>query len=112
MYEKLEEIEKRYDELQRKIGEPEVATDVAVFRDAMKAISEIQDVVARFRELKSVRKRIADAREMLRSDDELRELAELELAELEPKAPALEQGIRGLLQPKDPNVEKNVFLEI
>jgi peptide chain release factor 1 len=112
MYEKLEEIEKRYDELQRKIGQPEVATDVAVFRDAMKAIAEIQDVVAKFRELKSVRKRVADAREMLRSDDEMRELAELELAELEPKEPALEQEIRVLLQPKDPNDEKNVFVEI
>ena len=112
MHEKLEEIEKRYDELQRKIAQPEVATDVAVFRDAMKAIAEIQDVVAKFRELKSVRKRVADAREMLRSDDEMRELAELELAELEPKEPALEQEIRVLLQPKDPNDEKNVFVEI
>src|SRR5436190_8140346 len=112
MYEKLEEIEKRYDELQRKIGQPEVATDVAVFRDAMKAIAEIQDVVAKFRELKGVHKRIADARDMLRSDDEMRELAELELAELEPKEPALEHEIRVLLQPKDPNDEKNVFVEI
>src|SRR5947207_5584033 len=112
MYEKLEEIEKRYDELQRKIAEPDVATDVAAFRDAMKAISEIGDVVAKFRELKSVRKRLADAREMLRSDDEMRELAQLELAELEPKEPALEQEIRVLLQPKDPNDEKNVFVEI
>ncbi len=112
MHSKLEEIEKRYDELQRKIAQPEVATDVAAFRDAMKAISEIQDVVAKFRELKSVRKRLADAREMLRSDDEMRELAELELAELEPKEPLLEQEIRLLLQPKDPNDEKNVFVEI
>jgi peptide chain release factor 1 len=112
MYEKLEEIEKRYDELQRKIAEPDVATDVKAFREAMKSISEIQDVVARHRELKSVRKRIADAREMLRSDDEMRELAQLELAELEPKEPALEQEIRLLLQPKDPNDEKNVFVEI
>src|SRR5206468_12550291 len=60
---------------------------------------------------KGVRKRLADAREMLRSDDEMRELAELELAELEPKAPALEQEIRILLQPRDPNDEKNVFVE-
>jgi peptide chain release factor 1 len=112
MYEKLEEIEKRYDELQRKIGDPEVATNVAAFRDAMKAISEIGDVVAKYRELKSVRKRVADAREMLRSDDEMRELAEMELAALEPKEPALEQEIRLLLQPKDPNDEKNVFVEI
>src|SRR5882724_5917886 len=112
MFGKLDEIEKRYDELQRKIAEPDVATDVAAFRDAMKAISEIGDVVAKFRELKGVRKRLADAREMLRSDDEMRELAQLEIAELEPKEPALEQEIRVLLQPRDPNDEKNVFVEI
>src|SRR5438046_927737 len=112
MFEKLEEIEKRYDELQRKIGDPAVATDVAAFREAMKSISEISDVVAKYRELKSVRKRIADAREMLRSDDEMRELAQVELAELEPKEPALEQELRLLLQPKDPNDDKNVFVEI
>jgi peptide chain release factor 1 len=112
VYEKLDEIEKRYDELQRKIAEPDVATDPKAFRDAMKAISEIGDVVAKYRELKAVRKRINDAKEMLRSDDEMRELAELELAELEPKEPALQQEIRVLLQPKDPNDEKNVFVEI
>jgi len=112
MYDKLDEIEKRYDELQRKIAEPDVATDPKAFRDAMKAISEIGDVVAKYRELKGVRKRIADAKEMLRSDDEMRELAEVELAELAPQEPALEQEIRVLLQPKDPNDEKNVFVEI
>src|SRR3954447_12010238 len=112
MYEKLEEVEKRYDELQRKIAEPDVVTDPAAYRDAMKAISEIEDVVAKYRELKSVRKRLGDAREMLRSDDEMRELAEIELAELAPKEPVLEQEIRVLLQPKDPNDDKNVFVEI
>jgi peptide chain release factor 1 len=57
MNEKLEEIEKRYDELQRKIADPGVATDVKVFREAMKAISEIQEITAKYRELKEVRKR-------------------------------------------------------
>src|SRR5690242_16579366 len=112
MYEKLDEIEKRYDELQRKIAEPDVVTDVAAYRSTMKAISEIQEVVAKYRELKDVRKRVAYAREMLRSDDEMRELAQLELAELEPKEPQLERDIQILLQPKDPNDEKNVFVEI
>src|SRR5436853_4700034 len=112
MYEKLEEIEQRYDELQRKIAEPDVATDVKAFREAMKSISEMQDVVAKYRELKGVRKRLADAREMLRSDDEMRELAQVGLAELGLKEPALEQEIRVLLQPRDPNDEKNVFVEI
>jgi peptide chain release factor 1 len=112
MYEKLEEIERRYEELQRKIADPSVVTDVAAYRDAMKAIAEIGEVVAKYRELKDVRKRLADARDMLRSDDDMRELAELEVAELEPKEPLLEREIQVLLQPKDPNDEKNVFVEI
>ncbi|HUP59418.1 MAG TPA: peptide chain release factor 1 [Thermoanaerobaculia bacterium] len=112
MYEKLQEIEKRYEELQRKIEDPSIVTDVAAYRDAMKAISEISDVVSTFRELRDIRKRIADAREMLHSDDDMRELAELELAELEPKEPPIEKELQILLQPRDPNDEKNVFVEI
>jgi peptide chain release factor 1 len=112
MFEKLDEIEKRYEELQQKMADPGVATDVAVFRDTMKAVSEIDDVVARYRELKDIRKRLGDARELLKSDDDMRELAEMEIAELEPKAPALEKEIQLLLQPKDPNDDKNVFVEI
>ncbi|HEX7810200.1 MAG TPA: peptide chain release factor 1 [Thermoanaerobaculia bacterium] len=112
MYEKLTDIEKRYEELQRKIADPSIVTDVALFREAMKSISEIEEVVAKFRELRDVQKRIADAREMQRSDDEMRELAEMELADLEPKAPELEAELRILLQPKDPNDDKNVFVEV
>src|ERR1051325_5800931 len=112
MYEKLNDIEKRYEELQRKIGDPSVATDVAAFRGAMKSIAEIGDVVAKYRELRDVKKRIGDARELLRSDDDMRELAELELADLEPKEPQLEAELKVLLQPRDPNDEKNVFVEI
>ncbi|HEX3581928.1 MAG TPA: peptide chain release factor 1 [Thermoanaerobaculia bacterium] len=113
MYEeKLTDIEKRYDELQRKIADPSVVTDVAVYRDTMKAISEIGEVVAKYRQLKDVRKRLADAREMLDADDEMRELAQMEIADLEPQAPELEKEIQVLLQPKDPNDEKNVFVEI
>jgi peptide chain release factor 1 len=112
MYEKLDEIEKRYEELQQNMADPGVATDVAVFRDTMKAVSEIDDVVFKYRELKDINKRLADAREMLKSDDDMRELAEMEIAELEPKAPALEKEIQLLLQPKDPNDDKNVFVEI
>jgi len=115
MHDKLEEIDKRYDELQRKIGQQDVATDVAQFRDAMKAIAEIQEVVAKYRQLKQVKKSLAETREMiasLKGDDEMRELAELELADLEAREPALEGDLRVLLQPRDPNDEKNVFVEI
>ncbi|MFZ2493684.1 MAG: peptide chain release factor 1 [Thermoanaerobaculia bacterium] len=115
MHEKLQEIEKRYEELQQKIGDPTVATDVAAFREAMKAIAEIEDVVAKFRELRDVQRALGDTREMLQTlkgEDDLREMAELELAELEAKAPQIEAEIRVLLQPKDPNDDKNVFVEI
>ncbi len=115
MYEKLDDIEKRYDELQRKIADQAVATDVALFRDTMKAIAEIEDVVAKYQQLRGVQKRLAETREMLvglKEGDELRELAELDLADLESQEPALESEIRILLQPKDPNDEKNVFVEI
>ncbi|HEX2060964.1 MAG TPA: peptide chain release factor 1 [Thermoanaerobaculia bacterium] len=112
MYEKLNEIEKRYQELQRKIEDPSVVTDVSAYRSTMKSIAEIEEVVAKFRELRDIRKRIADAREMLRSDDEMRELAELELADLEPREPQLEAELKVLLQPKDPNDDKNVFVEV
>ncbi|HEV7243175.1 MAG TPA: peptide chain release factor 1 [Thermoanaerobaculia bacterium] len=112
MYEKLDEIEKRYEELQRKIEDPSVVTDVSAFRTTMKSISEIEEVVAKFRELRDIRKRIADAKEMLRSDDDMRELAEMELSELAPREPQLEAALKVLLQPKDPNDEKNVFVEI
>ncbi|HKO02847.1 MAG TPA: peptide chain release factor 1, partial [Thermoanaerobaculia bacterium] len=70
---------------------------------------------AKYRELKHVQQGLAETREMLsalKSDDEMRELAELELADLEAKEPALESELRVLLQPKDPNDDKNVFVEI
>ena len=112
MYEKLNEIERRYEELQRKIGDQSVVTDVSLYRDTMKSIAEIEEVVQKFRELRDIRKRIAEAREMAQADDEMRELAELELADLQPKEPHLESELKILLQPKDPNDDKNVFVEV
>jgi len=110
MNEKLEQLEQRYTELQAKVSDPNITSDRATYRDTMKAIAEIEEVVSKYRELKQVQKGIADTREMLKG--ELRELAELELADLEAKAPILENELRLLLQPKDPNDEKNVFVEI
>jgi peptide chain release factor 1 len=112
MYEKLDEIEKRYEELQRKIEDPSVVTDVSAYRTTMKSIAEIEEVVAKYRQLRDMRKRIAEAKEMVRADDDMRELAEMELSELEPQEPPLEAELKVLLQPKDPNDDKNVFVEI
>jgi peptide chain release factor 1 len=115
MHDKLEELEKRYEELQQKISDPGIVSDMKLYRETMKSVSEIEEVVQKFRELKVVQKALRETREMLASlkaGDEMRELAEMELAELEPKEPALEDELRILLQPKDPNDEKNVFVEI
>src|SRR4051812_44446365 len=115
MDEKLEQLEQRFNELQQKVADPAVFSDMTAYRDTMKAISEIQEVVTKYRELRQVRKSIADTRGMLatlKGEDDLRELAVMELADLESKQPALENELRVLLQPKDPNDEKNVFVEI
>ncbi|HUJ15323.1 MAG TPA: peptide chain release factor 1 [Thermoanaerobaculia bacterium] len=115
MYDKLEQLQQRYDELQAKASDPNIVSDLATYRDTMKAISEIEEVVTKYRELKHVRKSVADTKEMLatlKGEDELRELAELELADLQSKEPKLEDQLRVLLQPRDPNDEKNVFVEI
>jgi peptide chain release factor 1 len=113
--EKLDQLENRYHELQAKASDPNITSDIATYRDTMKAISEIEPVVSKYRELKQVKKGIAETREMLsplKAGDELRELAELELADLQAKEPTLENELRLLLQPRDPNDEKNVFVEI
>jgi peptide chain release factor 1 len=115
MDDKLEQLNQRYDELQGKLADPNVLGDRAAYRETMKAVSEIQEVVVKYRQLKQVRKAIADTREMLstlKAGDEMRELADVELSDLQSKAPVLENDLRLLLQPKDPNDEKNVFVEI
>ena len=115
MDDKLDQLEHRYDELQQKIADPAVVNDHVAYRDTMKSISEISDVVTKYRQLKQLRKGIADTRGILatlKGEEELRELAELELRDLEAKQPGLENDLKVLLQPKDPNDEKNVFVEI
>ena len=115
MFEKLEEIEKRYEEIQRSLSDPGVVSDMKVYRETMKANAELGEVVAKFRELRTVKKGLEEAREMLGtagSDDGMRELAEAEIAQLSDREPSLENELRVLLQPKDPNDDKNVFVEI
>jgi peptide chain release factor 1 len=113
--EKLDQLEQRYEQLQAKASDPGIVSDRNAYRDTMKAISEIEEVVSKYRQLRQVRKGIADTKGMLSSlkgEDELRELAELELTDLQAKEPLLEAELRVLLQPRDPNDEKNVFVEI
>jgi len=113
MIDRLEQMDQRYNELQAQFALPEVINDHEKYQKTAKALREIEAPVEKYRELKQVRQGIADARQMLAEHDaELRSMAEEEIAALTPRADALEEELKVLLLPKDPNDEKNVILEI
>ncbi|RPJ69834.1 MAG: peptide chain release factor 1 [Acidobacteria bacterium] len=111
MIDKLNSIEARYTELLGRLGDPAVQADPAQYRTQAKALAEIEPLVEKFREFKSVLTQIAQAQE-LANDPDMRELAVEELHGLEQRRDALDAEIKVLLLPKDPNDEKNVVLEI
>ena len=113
MINRLEQMEKRYDELSAQLGMPEVISDHEKYQKAGRALRELTEPVQKFREMKLVRQGLAEARAMLtESDPEMRAMAEEEIAALAPRELELEAEIKVLLLPKDPNDEKNVILEI
>ena len=113
MFDKLSTVETRYDELMHRLGTSEVQADPAEYRKAAKALSDMEPLVQKNREYKTVEQDIAGAEELVRgSDAEMRALAEEELQELSARREALLAEIRILLVPKDPNDEKNVILEV
>jgi peptide chain release factor 1 len=113
MFDKLSTVESRYEELMTRLGTVEVQSDPAEYRKSAKALSEIEPLVQKFREYKTVQKDIEGAQELVKTGDaEMRSLAEEELTSLEQKREALLQDLKVLLIPKDPNDEKNVILEI
>ena len=113
MIDRLEQMEQRYNEMQAQFSLPEVLNDHEKSSKIAKALREIETPVEKYRELKQVRQGLADARAMLaESDADLRAMAQEEIAALEPRALALEDELKVLLLPKDPNDEKNVILEI
>jgi peptide chain release factor 1 len=111
--EKLDQLEKRFEELTAQMADPAVIGDGDQYRKVTKAQSEISEVVAKYRELKKHHDAVAQARGMLEDQDpELRAMAAEEIAQLEPEMAQLEAQIKLLLLPKDPNDDKNVVLEI
>ncbi len=111
MFQKLEEVEKRYEEITKKISDPEIIAKQAQWQTLMKEHAEIEPVVLKYKEYKKTNQAIIEAKEML-NDPEMKELAEMELLENKEKLPKLEEEIKILLIPKDPNDEKNVICEI
>jgi peptide chain release factor 1 len=113
MLDRLEQMERRYNELQAQMALPEVINDHEKYRKTAKAVREIETPVEKYLELKQVRQSLVDARVMLNeSDPDIRAMAEEEIATLEPRESAIEEELKVLLLPKDPNDEKNVILEI
>src|SRR5947207_1649023 len=113
MLDRLEHMEQRYNELQSQFALSEVINDHEKYQKTAKAMREIETPVEKYRELRQARQGIADARAMLaESDRDLLAMDEQEIAALEPRAAALEDELKVLLIPKDPNDEKNVILEI
>lgn len=108
---KLKELEARFEEVSRELASPEVIQDPDRYRKLAKTRSELEPIVTKFREWQQVSRQIEEARQLL-EDDDLRELAEEDLRRLEPRREQLEQELKVLLLPKDPNDERNVLLEI
>jgi len=110
---KLEQTESRYEELSRQMSDPGVINDTERYRKAAKTHRELEDLVNRYRGWKRTRQDLDGARAMLQdADEELRAMAAEEVARLEPQLEAIEQELKILLLPRDPNDEKNVVLEI
>jgi peptide chain release factor 1 len=113
MFDKLRDLESRYDELTIRLGTPEIQSDPGEYRKAAKALSELEPVVQKFREYTRVERDIAGAEELVKGGDlEMRELAQEELTGNRAQRDTLVQELQVLLIPKDPNDEKNVILEI
>jgi peptide chain release factor 1 len=114
MFERLDQIEARYEELTDALASPEIMNDSAKYQKTAKAHSEITPVVERYREYKDLKKGIADSKTVLadEKDAEMRAYAQEELEKLEARLAETEQALKVLLLPKDPNDEKDVILEI
>jgi peptide chain release factor 1 len=109
----LEQIELRFEELSSQLADPEIISDGDRYRKAAKHHSDLSELVARYREWKRVEDDLEQARPMLmESDPDLKQMAADEIARLEPVKLKIEEELRILLLPKDPNDEKNVVLEI
>jgi peptide chain release factor 1 len=114
MFEKLRQIEDRSEEIARLLADPRVLGQPSEYTRLRKEHAELQLIVDRFGEYRSLFARLGEARRILAddSDRELRELALLEIEELQTRQPVIEEELRQLLLPRDPYDEKNVFVEI
>ena len=113
MFDKIEALEKRYEEVNRRLAEPDIINDQENFKKLCKESSDLSEIVEKYREYKRAKETIAECKEILQGGDkELSELAKLELSENEAAIEKISEDLKILLLPKDPNDEKNVIIEI
>lgn len=114
MFDKLEDLVKRLEEILNQLGEPGVANDQNLYRKLMKEQAELTPIVEKYTEYKQAKEGIEDSLALLEteSDEEMRELAKEELNDCKERLGGIEDDLRILLLPKDPNDEKNVVVEI
>jgi len=114
MFERLEQIEAKYEELTQALASPEIVADSTRYQKTAKAHSDLLPVVEKYREFKDLNRGIQESKALVadETDPDMRAYAQVELAHLEQRLLAVEQDLKVLLLPKDPNDEKNVILEI
>lgn len=113
MFDKLNFILEKYEELSLKVSDPDIISNQPVWKKHMKELGELEPVALKYKEYKKAKEEQEAAKEMLESDDEeMKELAKMELADLEDKIPEIENDLKVLMLPKDPNDDKNVILEV
>ena len=113
MFDKLDFITDKYDELARLVSDPDIINNQPVWQKHIKEMGEIEPIVNKYKVYKKAKQDLADAKEMLQEDDEeIREMAKLEISELNDLIAQQEDELKVLLLPKDPNDEKNVILEV
>ena len=114
MFERLDQIEIRYEELTQALLSPDITNDSAKYQKTARAHAEIAPIVEKYREYKDLKRGIAESKAMLadEKDPEMRAYTEEELAKLDARMVTVEEELKVLLLPKDPNDEKNVVLEI
>ncbi|MFU0789395.1 peptide chain release factor 1 [Cerasibacillus sp. JNUCC 74] len=114
MLERLQSLEDRYNKLNELLSDPEVISDSTKLREYSKEQAGLEDVVQVYREYKDVMQELKDAKEMQEEqlDEEMAEMVKLEIADLTERKEVLEERLKILLLPKDPNDDKNVFMEI
>ncbi len=111
MFQRLEDVEKRYEELTTKISDPEEIAKTSSWQKLMKEHAELTPIVEKYREYKKASKTIEENQELLK-DPELKELAEIEIEEARESLPRIEEELKILLIPKDPDDDKNIICEI